>query len=935
MARGRPRAQQPQPIPPPADSVDADIKAELERLEVEAELDSLDREFEEDRRATLRAFTTPVTQYRLWFTNPRNLEVEVDEEEDGGEEEEEESDDENDERPPHSTSQRTLEERLRWELEYIDDLLEQDEDADQENLSVPREQWRAADFVEEDMVYATIDVLVLDALCHLQTVERNSTLRQYTSWIYHYKRWAAKMLRQIRNKLPQEYRLKHVDEIGHYIRDNKKKNWDQEADVPRSYVWLHGPRVTKSRLRAYVKYMVRELNLDAESSKEGDNATGTQLVQSTTVHTLLGRIKACQMAARVETTIYRETELSIMREISVVRSEVRFMIRTKNERDIKNCTDRRRGTIGDTYTAEQFRQIMFRVLPTWAAKAWNPRGTGPSQTLWRFLLLKVLTLLSHHSLLRGASIREITLPDIFLYRLASTSSVNPENQPVVMVIAARNSKTSKDARLQQSYAARHLEAELCAVGETGLWLHFILDQIGQFHGVRLIPPVDTSTRASWYKKHLFFAKNDTDQGELSAASHQRWTRQLWDKNGVFCKRNVHAARTGGAQELAIDGTPRAEITELGHWALDKMTRAYITAIPVGVVMKKAGYSGYKQEYFLGRSRVEPSDKLLKLLAEHIFPGVDDMLKTHWAKRVERVDTETIKKRRDPTQIQAEEISVRMDTEYYNISLKAKLTKEIERAANEKIDFLEELEKRDDTIASLTAEITHLTKALRVSEARRVPEAPPCATAQAPSEGGSADSANMGAGADGGDDKPPPPPQTYKEASYELNVVQPWREAKTVRDAWRLWNSATANDTRRLCDRIAEPGFIDRHTLLAGATQGALNKRVRRMLKVMDADRGIGHRDLRRCPHGAQTGNGTDVVQRAWFGSQELRLACALVALNLKQSDWVETLFPDTWEEQMPKTKADLAKPTAPAKSTAPAKPTAPVHRPPTKRKKSA
>ncbi|CAI5966352.1 unnamed protein product [Closterium sp. NIES-65] len=871
--------------------------------------------------------------------------VEVDEEEDGGEEEEEEEerDDENDECPPRSTSQRTLEERLGRKLEYIDDLLEQDEDADQENLSVPREQWRAADFVEEDMVYATIDVLVLDALRHLQIVERNSTLRQYTSWIYHYKRWAAKMLKQIRNKLPQEYRLKHVDEIGHYIRDNKKKNWDQEADVPRSYVWLHVPRVTKSWLRAYVKYMVRELNLDAESSKKGDNATGTQPVQSTTVHTLLGRIKACQMAARVEATIYRETELSIMREISVVRSEVRFMIRTKNERDIK-------------------------VLPTWAAKAWNPRGTGPSQTLWRFLLLKVLTLLSHHS-----------LPGIYLYRLASTSSVNPESQPVVM--------------------------------------------IGQFHGVRLIPPVDTSTHASWYKKHLFFAKNDTDQGELSAASHQRWTRQLWDKNGVFCKRNVHAARAGGAQELAIDGTPRAEIAELGHWALNKMTRAYITAIPVGVVMKKAGYSGYKQDYFLGRSRVEPSDKLLKLLAEHIFPGVDDMLKTaegkgaegsdadkaavhfwrtlqmlrriitedlavklvrtpwhpyvqgsllcriplfqHWAKWVERVDTETINKRRDPTQIQEEEISVLMDTEYYNISLKAKLTKEMERAANEKIDFLEELEKRDDTIASLTAEITRLTEALRVSEARRVPEAPLCATAQAPSEGGSADSANMGAGADGGDDKPPPPPQTDVEASYELNVVQPWREAKTVRDAWRLWNSATANDTRRLRDRMAEPGFIDRHTLLAGATQGALNKRVRRMLKVMDAVRQLCASDgdadteavvdtLHRI---AASGIGTfaDALTVLKPGTApmlskepglgvkglgpkvvlKLRLACALVALNLKQSDWVETLFPDTWEEQMPKTKADLAKPTAPAKSTAPAKPTAPVHRPPTKRKKSA
>ncbi|CAI7818064.1 unnamed protein product [Closterium sp. NIES-54] len=57
-----------------------------------------------------------------------------------------------------------------------------------------------------------------------------------------------------------------------------------------------------------------------------------------------------------------------------------------------------------------------------------------------------------------------------------------------------------------------------------------------------------------------------------------------------------------------------------------MTRAYITAIPVGVVMRKAGYSGAKQDYFLGRSRVEPSDKLKDIIAEHIFLDVDALLR---------------------------------------------------------------------------------------------------------------------------------------------------------------------------------------------------------------------------------------------------------------------------------------------------------------------
>ncbi|CAI5977709.1 unnamed protein product [Closterium sp. NIES-65] len=767
----------------------------------------------------------------------------------------------------------------------------------------------------------------MDALRHLQCSKKNSTLRLYTAFIYHYKKWAAKMLKQIRDKLPLEQRLRHVDEIGHYIRDNKKKDWCNEKVVRREYIWLHGPKVTEARLRAYVKQMSRECNLIVDQPGEENNATRTEPVRSTTVHTILGRIKACQMAARVEATLYREKELGIMREISVVRSEVRFNVRHKNERDIKNCADRRRGTIGDTYTAEQFRQIMMRVLPTWAATAWNPRATTPSQTLWRFLLIKVLTLLSHHTLLRGASIREITLPDVFLYHLASTSEVNPDSQPVVMVIAARNSKTSKDARLQQSYAARHLEAELCAVGETGLWLHFILDQIGQFSGTDFLSPLDTTERERWYKKHLFFARNDKEQEELSSATHQRWTRQMWRTNKVFCKRNVHAARAGGAQELAIGGTPRAQIAELGHWALDKMTRAYITAIPVGVVMQKAGYSGLKQDYFLGRSRVEPSDKLLDLLAEHIFPGVDAMLR--------------------------DEISARMDTQYHNMSLKEALKKEVERSALEKLGYQETIEKQNDTIASLTAELARLTEALRVSEARRMPAAPPSATDQTPGEGGSADSANTGTGAKRDDGKPPPPPQTAEEASYELNVVQLWRDAKTVRDAWRLWNSATANDTRRLCDRVAEPGFIDRHTLLKGATQGALNMRVRRMLKAMDAVRQLrasdGDADTEAVVDALNTiaapGIGTfcDALtvlnpETAPTMSKEpgmgvkglgpkvvskLRLACALVALELKPTTWVDRLFPDTWEEQMPKTVADLAKQTAHAQ------------RPPSKRKKSA
>ncbi|CAI7818062.1 unnamed protein product [Closterium sp. NIES-54] len=70
----------------------------------------------------------------------------------GDDDDEEESDNEYDERPPRSTNPRTLEERLRREIEYIDDMFEQDEEEDEQNMAVPCDQWRAADFIVDDMV---------------------------------------------------------------------------------------------------------------------------------------------------------------------------------------------------------------------------------------------------------------------------------------------------------------------------------------------------------------------------------------------------------------------------------------------------------------------------------------------------------------------------------------------------------------------------------------------------------------------------------------------------------------------------------------------------------------------------------------------------------------------------------------------------------------
>ncbi|CAI5987542.1 unnamed protein product [Closterium sp. NIES-64] len=191
----------------------------------------------------------------------------------------------------------------------------------------------------------------------------------------------------------------------------------------------------------------------------------------------IGRYIDEDMAWKVEGTLFGVKELHIMYDISEVRSEVRAMVREKWHRDDRDCVDRHRGTLGDTYTTDQIRHLMFKVLPTWAARAYEPKAATPSQTLWNFLLMKTMTLLGHHTLLRGAK--------------------------------------------------------------------------------------------------------------------------------------------AGRQ-----GVPRSDIADLGHQALDKLAKSYITTIPKAAVLRKAGYTGKRGDYHLGRSMVKPDDKVVALIAQHIFPWAE-------------------------------------------------------------------------------------------------------------------------------------------------------------------------------------------------------------------------------------------------------------------------------------------------------------------------
>ncbi|CAI5982653.1 unnamed protein product [Closterium sp. NIES-65] len=569
---------------------------------------------------------------------------------------------------------------------------------------------------------------------------------------------------------------------------------------------------------------------------------------------------ALQTACKVEGTLFGVKELHIMYDISEVRSEVRAMVREKWHRDDRDCVDRHRGTLGDTYTTDQIRHLMFKVLPTWAARAYEPKAATPSQTLWKFLLMKTMTLLGHHTLLRGASLRAIELPDLFLYRMGSASPEHSTRRPVVMVVASRNSKTNKDARLHHSYAARHLDQEMCAVGHTLLWLHFVYDQLSRSPTSRCVPPLDFMTPYSWYHKHLFHARNDKEQKELPASSHSRITKEMWRTNNIFITRNTHAARAGGAQELADDGVPRSDIADLGHWALDKLAKSYITTIPKAAVLRKAGYTGKRGDYHLGRSMVKPDDKVVALIAQHIFPWAEAELAKvsisdgNNADNPPTISTTTLYRRlivfvfvfdsqavkcasaREPNtagvhflqsliefgrRIVAEDLACMLMREPWHPYVQSsklcrdpdfqKWAKDVNRVDLETIatrstpseNPQEEFSARIDAeyqVDQLTMMLHRQREdaAIEKLEMQKKLEEKDAEIAKPMTAAEKAASVKI-------------EKEQEDDLTYEVNVVHPWRTSKTVEAAWRWWNNPSNFDSRPLRERFDEHRFLVRHT----------------------------------------------------------------------------------------------------------------------------
>ncbi|CAI5983691.1 unnamed protein product [Closterium sp. NIES-64] len=715
-----------------------------------------------------------------------------------------------------------------------------------------------------------------------------ATLKKYRGWANEYKRFMAHKLPKLdAGRFGDEAALRNAnpDEIGAVLEQNMGGDWKMaEGDEQ----WFHCPKTNPWRLHKYVTFLANETLAQADRMATLKRPQKTlKKRRQCTPAMLMGRLKALNLLIKLDGAIFRKPVLNLLRDFAECRIWVRVQVPDQYKRFIAEHMDRHRGTAADTYTPDEFKHMMRKTSMDAILTSFTLAKKAYMQAMHRDLCIRTMTVLGHHTLARGCTIRNLQLPDMMMWKLGAKLETDPVRNAFMFVCACRTGKTNNDFSLNYISAVRHIDWTLCAVGATLLWLHWVYDLVPILYG-DIAPPLDFTEPSTWYDQYLFFPLLAGNEKQIPPTTHHDWAAKILQDAGITCSRAVHATRAGGAQHASADGMPSDQLARLGGWRfIDVMTKHYLTTIPREAVLLKAGFTGVDGDYFLGRATVPVSDKLDELLRKHIFPwaAMDKgqqqckdynrrMVKTQkpekqdtaglnilkeldgdaWMAVAQDLAMYYIHQPRHPYVVNnplcqteefaswaADEVSTRMDaqnqvtvlTEYLTRSQADNTRLGLELVATHKrVKELEGLlEDRDRKLAEKDERVNDLEAQLsRLTVSSSGPTAVPN---QATTPGAAAASTNATAPTEQGTRKKPAAPtreQTIRDA-----IVLPWVNATKPSDGWKLRKTMHPLILESPESLLAQPrGAVTRMAALIweeGGGQNAIN-RVKRIMNFI-------------------------------------------------------------------------------------------------------
>ncbi|CAI5460680.1 unnamed protein product [Closterium sp. Yama58-4] len=364
-----------------------------------------------------------------------------------------------------------------------------------------------------------------------------ATLKKYRGWAREYKLFMAHELPKLdASRFGEEAALENAnpDEIGAALEQNMGSDWKMAKGDEQ---WFHGPETNPWRLRKYVTFLANETVAQADrmaTLKRPDKTLKKRRQCSPAM--LMGRLKALNMLIKLDGAIFRKPVLNLLRDFAECRIWVRVQVRNQYKRFISEHMDRHRGTAADTYNPDEFKKMMRKTSMAAILSSFTLAKQQYTQALHRDLCIRTMTVLGHHTLARGCTIRNLQLPDMMMWKLGAKSETDPVRNAFAFVCACRTGKTNKDFSLNYISAVRHIDWTLCAVGATLLWLHWVYDLVPILYG-DIAPPLDftepsTCTRmdaqnqVACLTEYLTRSQADNTRLGVELAATQRRVKEL-------------------------------------------------------------------------------------------------------------------------------------------------------------------------------------------------------------------------------------------------------------------------------------------------------------------------------------------------------------------------------------------------------------------------
>ncbi|CAM9599478.1 unnamed protein product [Heterosigma akashiwo] len=265
-----------------------------------------------------------------------------------------------------------------------------------------------------------------------------------------------------------------------------------------------------------------------------------------------------------------------------------------SQRRLDSKEDRGRGSVDDTYTVEQKKRVILKLVG------------DKSRSLMKVQSLSTFNS-SSSNFLRCASSRAQNISGLSKVDLNEGVS-----QSLALVFHADADKTTVNGHKSSTAIMRHKDPTQCGIGSITLSLMYRWNVLGEKFPNFGVPD-------EWLTIKLLRSQADNTK-PMAYPTVYAHIKAAFLASGILCRNKTHSMRGHAAQKTDLEGCSEHHIGRAGKWApvpqQTAMVKSYLYNLPRPVLRALAGFDPHRATYWLPRADIEPSEELLQLIPQY-------------------------------------------------------------------------------------------------------------------------------------------------------------------------------------------------------------------------------------------------------------------------------------------------------------------------------